>query len=160
MLRSNANDEGSAMTPELPTPDQQRTTANRYGGQRARRVYEPTEIPRATEPAPAPPTRANGAWKHTLWRWLVRTTVISVLAFVVGIVVTLVNTDQQSGTPHSQFVNMVSGVLIAPVFVVAFTAARRQPQRGRRFEKSRRKARRASSSSVGTGGFSLWVEQG
>ena len=45
---------------------------------------------------------------------------ISVLAFVVGIVLTLVNTDQQSGTPHSQFVNTVSGVLIAPVFVMAF----------------------------------------
>ena len=35
------------MTHELPTPDQQRATAERYQGQRARQVYEPTEIPRS-----------------------------------------------------------------------------------------------------------------
>ncbi len=108
------------MTNELPTPDQQRATAKRYRGQRARQIYEPTEIPRSAGPDPAPPTRAKGAWKHTLWQWLVRTTLISVLAFVVGIVLTLVNTDQQSGTPHNQFVNTISGVMMAPVFVMAF----------------------------------------
>ena len=33
---------------------------------------------------------------------------------------TVVNTDQQSRTPHIQLVNTVSGVLMAPVFVMAF----------------------------------------
>ena len=51
-------------------------------------------------------------------------------------------------------------VVDPPAGLRAPVAARRQPQRGRRREKSRRNARSASSSSEGTGGGERWVERG
>ena len=104
---------------ELPSPDQQRSTAERYRGQQARQVHQPTELPRAPQQVAPPPTRAPGAWKHALWRLLVKATVWSVIALVVGIVLTLLNGENANGNPHSQFLNTVSGVLLVPVFVVA-----------------------------------------
>jgi hypothetical protein len=106
------------MTTQRPSPDQQRATAERYRGQPARRVHEPSELPRTQEQVTIPPARTPGAWKHALWRLLVRSTVWSILALVAGIVLTLVNSGQ-NGNPHSRFLNTVSGVLIAPVFAVA-----------------------------------------
>jgi hypothetical protein len=106
------------MTTQRPSPDQQRATAERYRGQQARQVHEPSELPRAQEQVTIPPARAPGAWKHALWRLLVRSTVWSILALVAGIVLTLVNAGQ-NGNPHSRFLNTVSGLLIAPVFAVA-----------------------------------------
>jgi hypothetical protein len=108
------------MTSQRPTPEQQRATAERYRGQRARQVHQPTELPHAPQQVAPPRTRAPGAWKHALWRLLVRATVWSVIALVAGIVLTLLNGENADGNPHSQFLNTVSGVLIAPICVMAF----------------------------------------
>jgi hypothetical protein len=102
------------MTADLPTPDQQRATADRYRGQRARRAYEPTEIPSA--PHPAPPPRVKGAWKQALWRLLIRATWISVLALAIGIVLALLNTNH--GSARSQVLSVMVGVLVAPIFIM------------------------------------------